>query len=197
MKTETRDYKAAWELRAAADQPAMLVGYASVFNSESLDLGGFREIVRPGAFADSLRANDVVAMIAHDARWTIGRLSAGTLRLSEDAKGLRAEIDLPDTTYARDLHISTKRGDFAGMSFGFRVQEESYEFRENGDVMRFLDKVEVFDVSVVAEPAYPETTLAARSLSDARAEHELKHLQLLQDGERSGKVWQHKLLTHP
>jgi HK97 family phage prohead protease len=98
-------------------------GYAATFNSFSADLGGFREKIAPGAFEKVLSSNpDTRALVNHNPDLILGRTTAGTLRLSEDAHGLRVEMDLPDgITYADDLKISMERGDISQMSFSFRI----------------------------------------------------------------------------
>ncbi|HEY0008098.1 MAG TPA: HK97 family phage prohead protease, partial [Tepidisphaeraceae bacterium] len=93
------------ELRAGeGDSPSVLLGYAAVFNSDSEDLGGFVERLLPGSFADSLTdGSDIRALVGHDDAKLLGRSSSGTLRLAEDERGLRVEIDLPNVSYANDL----------------------------------------------------------------------------------------------
>ncbi len=105
--------RAAIELRASGGNSPKLGGYAAVFDSPSQDLGGFIEIVKPGAFSRTLRSNstDPLALVQHQPQLVLGRRSAGTLRLNEDAKGLAFEIDLPETSAARDLLVSVERGD--------------------------------------------------------------------------------------
>jgi len=144
-------------------------GYAALFNART-DIGGyFYETIAPGAFTETLRTADVRALIDHDSGRVIGRSSAGTLRLREDDKGLFVEIDLPDTTDGRDLAVQLERGDISGMSFGFRVTLDEWD--ESGDIPeRTIRKVELFEVSAVAFPAYPDTSLALRSLDEARKE---------------------------
>lgn len=152
--------------RRSNGEGAKLVGHASVFDSESLDLGGFVEIVKRGAFERSLKENDVHAFVNHNSDMVIGRNVAGTLRLSEDETGLRTEIDLPDTTYARDLAVSVERGDITGMSFGFRVRaggQTIYE-RDDGLLQRELTDIDLMEVSTTPIPAYPATDVARRSL---------------------------------
>jgi hypothetical protein len=89
------------ELRASAGNT--LEGHAAVFNQWSRDLGGFREKILPGAFARSIREDNVVALWSHDQHSIpLARNKSGSLELSEDSIGLRTIIHLPDTALARD-----------------------------------------------------------------------------------------------
>ena len=154
------------EVRDGAGKLPKLVGYASVFNSRSVDLGGFVEIVRPGAFKRTLQNADVRAMLNHDPNHILGRNKAGTLELREDDRGLRVEITPP----AGDRVIeSVRRGDLDGMSFGFRTVSDRWNHDEKPSLRELLD-VDLFDVSVVAFPAYPRTDVALRSLQRSLAE---------------------------
>ena len=69
------------DLRVVAEGPPRIVGHAALFDRLSDDLGGFRERIRPGAFAASLVADDVRALFNHDPNVILGRNRAGTLRL--------------------------------------------------------------------------------------------------------------------
>lgn len=152
------------ELRAvvAGDESPKISGYAAVFNKLSEDLGGFQEKIAPGAFAKSLLKADVRALWNHDPNYPLGRSKAGTLTLAEDQTGLQFAIDPPDTQYARDLITSMKRGDVDQMSFGFRTIKDQWE--ENGNkVTRTLLEVDLYDVSPVTYPAYPQTSAQVRS----------------------------------
>ncbi len=106
-------------------------GYAAVFNSFSQPLGGFREIIRPGAFKKTLRDADVRALLNHDPNYVLGRKSAKTLELSEDDKGLRYAITPPDTSFANDLMVSIGRGDVTQSSFGFQTVKDKWTEEEN------------------------------------------------------------------
>jgi HK97 family phage prohead protease len=156
--------------RAAADKPGTIAGYAAVFNSPA-DIGGyFHEQIAPGAFGNAL-AGDVRALFDHDSGEVLGRTTAGTLRLSEDARGLAVEIDLPDTQRGRDLAVSIERGDISGMSFGFNVKRQQWD--ETIDPpLRTLLELELVEVSVVAFPAYLDTEIALRDLEAARTSAE-------------------------
>lgn len=148
-------------------------GYAALFDVEA-DIGGvFREKIAPGAFSEAIN-DDVRALINHDSGRVIGRTASKTLRLSEDDVGLSVEIDLPDTSDGRDLAIQLDRGDISGMSFGFRVTHDEWD--ETKDIpLRTIHKVELFEVSAVAFPAYDETSIALRSLDNARKETKRKN----------------------
>lgn len=142
-----------------------IVGYAAKYDLSSEDLGGFREFVRPGAFQRSLdSAPDVRALIDHNPSLILGRTVSGTLKLESDAIGLKVTIDPPDTQYAADLMAVMSRGDVSQMSFAFTTSEDSWDLVD-GQRVRSLLAVELHDVSVVTYPAYPDTTVAVRSLS--------------------------------
>lgn len=170
MEIEKRAYMHAPELRAEGDGMTVR-GYAAIFNSET-DVGGmFREFIRPGAFERSLRNADVRALVDHDSGRVIGRTKAGTLRLSEDERGLAVEIDLPDTSDGRDLAELVRRGDIDGMSFGFRVVSEIWDMTEDVDVREIVE-LDLVEVSAVAWPIYPDTSLAMRSRDKAKEKTE-------------------------
>lgn len=174
MKHETRALTQAPELRAA-DGAKIAAGYAALFNSRTQIGDWFEEIIAPGAFKDAL-SSDVRALIDHDTGRVIGRSTAGTLRLSEDDRGLFVEIDLPDTSDGRDLAVQLERGDISGMSFGFRVTKEEWD--ETGKVpVRTIKAVDLFEVSAVAFPAYADTEIALRSLEHAKQEREQREAE--------------------
>jgi HK97 family phage prohead protease len=153
------------ELRAAAGN--RLEGYAAVFNSPSQDLGGFVEVIRPGAFTRALSENpDVLALFDHDARHVLGRTTAGTLALTEDAKGLRFAIDMPPTQTGKDLLVSVGRGDIKGASFAFVARRDNW-ISGNAGMLRELTEVDLLDVTVTANPAYADTSVARRALEMA------------------------------
>lgn len=157
--------------KRAADDKRTLTGYAAVFNSDTTIGDYFVERIAPGAFAKSIRDGDVRALVDHDMGRVIGRTRSGTLRLSEDERGLKIEVDVPDTTDGNDLWTLVERGDVSGMSFGFRVTKQDWD--ETGDMpIRTIHEVELYEVSAVAWPAYDDTSLAKRSLEEMRKEAE-------------------------
>lgn len=155
-------------VREVDGKQPMIVGYAAVFNRLSVDLGGFREILQPGAFRSAIRG-DVRALWQHDSNFVLGRSSTGTLRLQEDEIGLRVEIDPPPTQWARDAVVSIQRGDVSQMSFGFNVPDGGDEWRDDaGMLVRTVITVNpLYDVSPVTFPAYPQTSVDIRSIEEA------------------------------
>jgi HK97 family phage prohead protease len=154
------------EVRATAGEDGVttIEGHAAVFNKDSEEMFGFVERVAPGAFAAALaRPDDVRALFNHDPNMVLGRNTAGTLELAEDEVGLRYRLDLPDTQVGRDLAVSMQRGDVSQSSFGFRVVKQSWELRSDGPDIRTIEEAELFDVSPVTYPAYPDADVAIRS----------------------------------
>lgn len=145
-----------------------LVGHAAVFNSETVIAGFFREQIAPRSFRKSIKENDIRALFNHDTNFVLGRNRAGTLRLSEDDRGLAYEIDLPDTQAARDLWTSIDRGDISQSSFAFDVVKELREEpnEDAGETMPLytIKEARLYEVSPVTFPAYEDTDVAARAM---------------------------------
>lgn len=147
------------------DEEPRIVGHAAVFDQLSVPLWGFREKIARGAFTKTIKEADVRALWNHDANFVLGRIKAKTLSLSEDEVGLAIDVTPPKTTWARDLIVTMRRGDVDQASFGFRTIKDSWEQdHDQGTVIRTLKEVELFDVSPVTFPAYPQTDMQVRSL---------------------------------
>lgn len=156
------------ELRVSDETNSEIVGHAAVFDSWSETLGGlfpFKEIVRKGAFKDSITKDDIRALFNHDPNYVLGRNKANTLELEEDEIGLRVRITPPNTTWAKDLVESIRRGDISQMSIGFIVEEDTWGTKDGLDI-REIKKVQLFDVSPVTFPAYQETDVGVRALEE-------------------------------
>lgn len=168
------------ELRAASDDeggPPAIAGHGALFNEETELWPNFREVIRPGAFQKTLSDGaDVRGLFNHDPNVILGRTKSGTLELSEDKRGLAYVIDTPDTPTVRDLVVSPmERGDLDGSSFQFRAVKErftrvgddpddpeSYELRE-------ILEAQLFDVSPVTFPAYPDADSGLRAADQLRS----------------------------
>ena len=158
------------EIRAITDDPEKRIatGYAAKFNSYSEDLGGYREVVRAGAFRKTLNDGpDIAAVWNHNMDIVVGRVSSGTLILSEDADGLPAEIHFGDSPEAISKFESIKRGDVYQMSFRFRVIKDRWTTDENKDLdLRELLEVQLYEVSPVVFPAYKASSIGVRSIEE-------------------------------
>lgn len=142
-----------------------ITGYAVIWGAISTPLGGFVEVIRRGAFTNTLQAGDARALWNHNADFPLGRKSAGTLTLEEDTKGLKVTITPPDTTYARDLIASIERRDVTGMSFGFVVVKDAWlRAGSDGYPVRELLQVNLLECSPCTLPAYPQTEVHVRDV---------------------------------
>ncbi|MHB8233742.1 MAG: HK97 family phage prohead protease [Solirubrobacteraceae bacterium] len=174
------------EVRGAADGGLHITGRAAVFGQASEDLGGFRERIQRGAFKQALADSpDVVLLQNHDPNLVLARTTSGTLRVYEDPSGLCIDAQAGDTSYARDLAVTMKRGDVSQMSFAFTVAPDG-ETWERGGGKRQVTVTEVerlFDVSVVTQPAYPTTSAKVRKRD--MAVHPARRASLLTKAEAS------------
>lgn len=152
----------------------VIEGYAAVFNSPT-DIGGwFTEVIAPGAFSKAISENgDIRALFNHDWNNVLGRTKSGTLRLSEDERGLKFEVDLPNTSIGRDLAESLKRGDISQCSFGFIPTVEQWDYSVE-PAKRTIEEVDLFEVSVVSIPAYEDTEVALVRNKEIGKEVELR-----------------------
>ncbi|MCK3656579.1 peptidase [Pasteurellaceae bacterium Macca] len=150
-----------------------LVGYVVQWNRNSEVLWGeYIEQFAPNAFQQSLASGqDVRALFEHDHTKLLGRTSSGTLKLEEDAIGLRFELMPPDTQLGRDLLVSVERGDIQGMSFGFRTLKNSWDFNVEPN-LRTVEQAELIEITVTSIPAYPDSSLEVLKRSQAVAKGE-------------------------
>lgn len=149
----------------AESKEAVAKGYAAVYDSE-YETEWMIEIIKKGAFSRAIREkDDCRSLVDHDPTLILGRTKSGTLRLSEDDKGLISETTFPATSYACDMVEKMSRGDVDGMSFGFIPVEETWGVK-NGKLFREIFSVELFDTSIVTYPAFKSTSVNLRSRAD-------------------------------
>lgn len=139
-----------------------LEGYFIRYGQETKLWDGVYEEVKKGAASKSLKENDIRCLFNHDTGSVLGRTSNGTLTLTEDNDGIYGKVEINrNDPEAMSVYAKVQRGDIDGCSFGFYINQESSENREDG--MKFyLEEVDVFEVSCVTFPAYPQTDIAAR-----------------------------------
>ena len=191
MKNEREVRFLPMEIRAEEneEQGAVIEGYPIVFNQET-DLGEWREVIDPESVSEK-NLRDVALMIGHDfgmiplahSRRNNG---SGTMQLTPDEHGvkMRATLDVENNPKASEAYSAIKRGDMTGMSFAFIVNEDSWEDLDTEKPLRRITGMsEIFEVSLVAFPAYQGTSVQAASegpalesvrasLESARKQHE-------------------------
>lgn len=159
MTNEIERRAAEVEVRAKG---RMLEGYAAVFDVRA-KVADFEELIQRGAFGATLREQpnaDILALVDHDASALLGRTRNKSLQLHEDARGLHFRLQLPKTTLADDVLALADAGSLGGMSFGFRALKQAWS-----GTVRTLQAIDLREISVVrAWPAYPQTSVSARSL---------------------------------
>lgn len=161
----------------------MIRGYAAVYYDANDPGSEFRlwsdtvERIKPGAFDRAIREDDVRGLFNHDGNQVLGRTKSKTMRLSADARGLKYEIDPPDTQSARDAVKVLERGDVDGSSFAFLPNKVTWEEQRKADgsmlYIRWIDEVRLYDVGPVTFPAYESTESGVRASggdSTAKAE---------------------------
>lgn len=146
-----------------ADGKRYIEGYFAVFNSPYKLWDGAEEIIKPGAFDNSI-SGDVRALINHDSTLVLGRTVAHTLELRIDEHGLWGRIEInPDDTDAMNLYARVQRGDVSQCSFGFEIKSETFVDLGNGNYRWEINEVDpLYEVSPCTFPAYEETGIAAR-----------------------------------
>lgn len=170
MDIEYRNFNL--ELRGE-EESRHIEGYGSVFNSRSVDLGGFQEIIAPGAFDGVIERSDVKALLDHNPSRGIlarSRNGQGSLQLTVDERGLKYSFDAPHTNLGDEVVEGLRRGDYSQSSFAFTVEDESWTKEEDGTYLRTINKIGgLYDISIVANPAYEDTSVALRSLDAFKA----------------------------
>jgi|688.fasta_scaffold454808_2 HK97 family phage prohead protease len=165
MELERRDVPLPLKIETRADGKPLIRGMAARYNVRSVDLGGFTEEIRPGAF-DAVMKRDgrsVVGLFNHEQNIILGTERAGTLRLASADDGLGYEIDPPETR--RDVVELIQRGDVWGSSFAFTTNDDEWTTDDQGGHLRYIRSIDgLFDVGPVLTPAYRDTSVAVRSL---------------------------------
>lgn len=125
----------------------------------------FIEVIRPGAFRDTLRdGHNIYALNSHDRDAVLGSTQAGTLNIREDATGLYVEITLPDTQTGKDLKTLLSRGEPMGGSFCANIDAWKWGAYPQGNALLCeLLALELMEVTITAFPAYSDTSIVLRS----------------------------------
>jgi HK97 family phage prohead protease len=172
-------------------------GYAIVFNSRSVDLGGFYEQIEESALDEEIiNSSDIFAVLNHDRNRGIlarSRNGKGSLQLTIDKRGLRYEFELADTPIAQELRSYLERGEITNSSFGFTIDKENWA-KEDGYYVRTVKRFgRLYDVSPVFQPAYLDTTVAKRAIEDMKtkeseAQKKLEELKAAEERKRKEEL---------
>jgi phage prohead protease, HK97 family len=178
-KIEKRYCASGLELRSDGEgkESRTIVGYAAVFDSDSVDMG-FTERLNKNCFDGVIERSNVVALYNHSetpgilARSDKGK---GTLSLSVDDKGLRCEFEAPNTQLGNDMLESVRRGDISRMSFAFTVEKDNWEHVGSDTYVRTIIQIrQLYDVSLVLTPAYEATSVETKGLDELKAKEILE-----------------------
>jgi uncharacterized protein len=149
-------------------------GYGIVFNSESRDLGGFKEVILPGAVDGVIDRSDILVLMNHDmSRGVLARSvnGKGSLKLTVDKKGVRYAFEAPSFDLGNELVEGVRRADIRASSFAFTVAQGGDKWIKQGDgtYLRTISKFDaLFDMSPCYREAYEDTNIALRNLSEVR-----------------------------
>ena len=148
-------------------------GYAIVFNAESRDLGGFREVIQPTALDGILEKSDILCLLNHNEDRGIlarSRYGEGSLELTVDEVGLKYRFEAPATALGDELLEGLKRGDITTSSFAFTIDKDTWT-KQDGRYLRTINSFkELYDVSPVYKEAYPDTSVALRKMQEMESE---------------------------
>jgi uncharacterized protein len=165
---------------AEADKPRRLTGYPIIWGALSDDRGGYKVRLAPNS---ARFANPVHALYHHEFADILGTTENGSMRLASDATGVKVEIDLPDTTLARDTAALVTGRYVQGMSFAMvetpwgwgsdgqpvAVPNKATVAKENGETIVTALDYEVDEVTITPLPSFVETRISAAQYARRKA----------------------------
>ena len=173
MKKEIRAFN--FDVRAEENEEHghFLSGKPIVFGQRT-NLGFYDEIIEPGALDDT-DLKDVRFLVNHNTDMiplarsrNNNENSTMQLSVNDDGMEIRVDLDIENNMDAKSLYSAVGRGDISGMSFMFTVGEDSWDEPQSEHPTRHIRNIKnVFEVSAVTFPAYSETSIQVRGLSDA------------------------------
>lgn len=158
------------EIRSIADEGMIVEGYVNVTGSDSRILGNgnerFIEVIEKGAFKNALKnaKNDIDFLAEHNNKLILASTRNESLTLKEDKKGLYMKAVIANTSWGKDYFELIKSGILRNMSFGFKTLDDDWSIGENNVYKRVVKELELYEVSVVREPAYLESSISSRDL---------------------------------
>lgn len=161
-----------------------IFGLAIPFDKPSLPIFeeedfAFIEYIDANAFDESINSDDEIMLLcSHEWNAPLARRSVGRLKITKESDGIYFTATPPDTTRTQDLLKDIESGNIQGNSFGFVVEADEWSKDENGINIRKVLKGKLYEISTVVNPAYPDTTLAKRSLKNFKTEKKKTNLNL-------------------
>jgi len=166
MMKETRIAKLIAETRSDGSQELVLTGLPIVFDQETVInsiFGEYKEVIQRGAL-DGADLSDVRLLYNHDMNKVPLARTPKTMELAITPAGVEMRATLPDTSDGHSVYTAVQRGDLSGMSFAFKVPKGGDSFDANTNT-RTISKIEkLYECSIVPFPAYPQTSVEARSV---------------------------------
>jgi hypothetical protein len=157
------------EIRASEDGSLTVSGYVNKTEQLSNVLGitkRFVEKIAKGAFQRAIQnaKQDIDFLVEHNNKLILASTRNGSLELREDEQGLFMSATIAPTSWGKDTYTLIKSGIYQNMSFGFRSIKDSWKSLENGLYERTIEELELFEVSVIKDPAYSQSTISARGI---------------------------------
>lgn len=168
--TETRETRHGLPVELRNEGDSIIVeGYAAVFDTPTNIADVFTEVIARGAFMNALQRGDDTEFLINHGGLPLARSTAGNLSMKEDDKGLfiRAELDPSDPDVQRIVPKMRNRM-LDQMSFAFQATGQEWSTPADGQDVRTVTDVMLYDVSIVNRGAYPQTSIALRSHEEAK-----------------------------
>lgn len=188
-KLETRSAS----LRSAVGEDGTLSGTAIVFDSPSVDFGGWEEIIDPEAIELD---DDLYLDYDHQSANILGRTANGTLSVEIDSEGVHFTAKPPKTTVAQDVLALVRDGYVRGCSFAFECLEDDIQ-RLEGRLVRIVKRAHVYALTITGIPAYPATTAEVRSRMEAAAGDTPAIMEEQQGTDAHGAEGEERSSEHP
>ncbi|MDA1987222.1 phage major capsid protein [Bacillus cereus group sp. BcHK104] len=166
MKMELRVNQT--NIEAKEDGSMTVNGYVNKTEQFSEMLGRnehFKEKISRGAFKRAIeKAKEIHFLAEHDGEKILASTRNSSLQLSEDTNGLYMSATVAPTSWGKDYYELIKSGILKNMSFGFRSIKDSWKKTTQGYFERTIHELELFEVSVVRDPAYSQSSISARGI---------------------------------
>lgn len=142
-----------------------LTGVPIVFDQPTLihdPAGDYYEVITRNAL-DNADIGDSTLITEHDSTRVPLARTPKTMQLTIHPDGLHMRAELADTETAHEVWTAVRRGDYRGMSFAFTVAQGGSSYDPSTNTRTITAIKRVYEISIVAHPAYPQTSVEARS----------------------------------